>query len=160
MAVIKMRMAKGKISDILVLRLQRGEEIIESIKQACCEYDIKNAVIISMIGSLNGASYCDPVINSKVKSFISYADPISLKCPVQLLSAHGEICHHDDGEVRIHIHATFADSEGNAYGGNLTSEGNQALCTINIFIGIIEGVDMGFEWDEIMGEMMFCPKEI
>lgn len=153
-------MAEGKISRILVLRLKRGEEIIEGIRQACQKYNINNAVIISMIGSMNGASFYDPVINPKVKAFISYADPISLECPVQLLSAHGEICHQEDGEIRIHIHATFADSKGNAYGGNLTSEGNQALCTVNIFVGVIEGVDMGFEWDEIMGEKMFCPKKI
>jgi predicted DNA-binding protein with PD1-like motif len=155
-----MNMAKGKISDILVLRLQRGEEIIESIKQACLKYDIKNAVILSMIGNLNGATYYDPVINPKVKSFVSYADPISLECPVQLLSAHGEICHIEDGELSIHLHATFADSEGNAYGGNLTPDGNPALCTVNIFIGVVAGVDMRFEWDDILGGKFFCPKEI
>jgi hypothetical protein len=47
---------------------------MKSIKRACQKYDIQNAVIISMIGSLNGASYYDPVINPKVKSFISYAE--------------------------------------------------------------------------------------
>jgi predicted DNA-binding protein with PD1-like motif len=154
-----MNLAKGKISNILVMRLQRGDDIMESITQACQKHDVQNAVIISMIGSLNGASFYDPVINPKVKSFISYADPITLKCPVQLLNGGGEICHRD-GELNIHIHATFADSAGNAYGGNLTKEGNQALNTINIFIGVIEGVDMGFEWDDILGEKMFCPKEV
>jgi predicted DNA-binding protein with PD1-like motif len=154
-----MIMAKGKISDILVMRLQRDDEVTESIKQACRKYGIKNGVIISMIGSLNGAKFYDPVINPKVKCGISYADPIFLECPTQFLSAHGEICHDEAGEICIHIHATLADSKGNAYGGHLAGEENRALNTLNIFIGVIEDVDMGFEWDDTIGYMMFCPKK-
>jgi predicted DNA-binding protein with PD1-like motif len=158
--VIEMETAKGKISGILVMRLQRGDDIIESIKRVCQNYDVKNAVIISMIGSLNGAAYYDPVINPKVKCFVSYADPIYLECPVQLLSAHGEIGHDEKGEICIHIHATLADSKGNAYGGHLAAEGNQALNTVNIFIGVIEGVDMGYKWDDIMEGNVFSPRQI
>jgi predicted DNA-binding protein with PD1-like motif len=160
LTVTKMNMAKGEISDILVIRLKRGEEIKAGVMEACRKYEIKNAVIMSMVGSLNGAVYYDPVMNPDVKCGVSYADPISLERPVQLLSAHGEVCHRDDGELYIHIHATFADSQGNAYGGHLADEGNQALCTVNIFVGVIAGVEMGFEWDEIMGDTMFCPKEV
>jgi hypothetical protein len=47
------------------------------------------------------------------------------------------------------------DLQGNAYGGHLAGEGNQALNTVNIFIGVIEGVDMGFEWDDILGGRIF-----
>jgi predicted DNA-binding protein with PD1-like motif len=159
--VNKMETAKGKISEILVMRLQRGDDIIGSIKQACQNYDVKNAVIISMIGSLNGAAYYDPVINPKVKCFVSYADPIYLQCPVQLLGAHGEICHDEEGEICVHIHATFADSQGNAYGGHLAAKGNQVLNTANIFIGVIEGVDMGYKWDDvILGGNVFSPRQL
>jgi predicted DNA-binding protein with PD1-like motif len=154
-----MNIAKGKISNILVMQLQRGDEIIESIRQACRKYSVKNAVIMSMIGSLSGAKYYDPVMNPNVKCGVSYADPIFLECPVQFLSGHGEICLNEDGDVRIHIHAVFADSKGNAYGGHLAEEGNRALNTINIFIGVIEGVNMGFEWDDILGMMVFTLKK-
>jgi predicted DNA-binding protein with PD1-like motif len=160
MEVIKLKTAKGKISDILVIRLQRGDEIMGSITQVCRENSIKNAVIMSMIGSLKGATYYDPVMNPKVKCGVSYADPIFLECPVQLLSGHGEVCHDEDGELCVHIHATFADSQGNAYGGHLAGEGNQALNTVNIFIGIIEGIDMGFEWDDNLGGKIFFPKQV
>jgi predicted DNA-binding protein with PD1-like motif len=158
--VIPVKTAKGKISSILVVRLQRGDDLIGSIMQACEEYGVKNAAIISMVGSLNGATYYDPVINPKVKSWISYADPIFLECPAQILSAHGEICHTEDGKLDIHIHATFADSKGNACGGHLVGEGNQALNTVNIILAIIEGVDMGFEWEDILGQMSFYPKQV
>jgi predicted DNA-binding protein with PD1-like motif len=154
-----MKMAKGKINDIVVMRLNRGEEIVESITRACQEYNIKNATIINIVGSLQGAKFYDPVKNPSWKCGISYADPILLECPVQFLGASGEIAH-DGDELRIHIHATLADSKGNAYGGHLSEDGNQSLNTINICIGIIEGVDMGFEMDEELGLMAFCPKEV
>jgi predicted DNA-binding protein with PD1-like motif len=156
-----MEMAKGKTIDTLVLRLQRGEDVMESIKQACRKYGVKNGVIKSMVGSLKGAIYFDPIINPKVKCFISYADPIFLECPVQLLSGHGEICHEEDGELNVHIHATLADSKGNAYGGHLADEGNLALNTVNIFIDVIEGVDMSYAWDDvILGGKVFFPKQL
>jgi predicted DNA-binding protein with PD1-like motif len=155
-----MQKAKGKVSDILVMRLQRGDEIIESIKQACREYGVKNGVILSMIGSLDGAKYFDPVKNLNAKAGISYADPIFLASPVELLSAHGEICHNAEGEIFVHIHAAMADSQGNSYGGHLAEEGNKVMNTINIFIGVIDEVDMSFEWEDALGVMSFVPKQI
>jgi predicted DNA-binding protein with PD1-like motif len=158
--VIKMRTAKGKISDIIVVRLQRGEDVVESIKQACLDYGIKNAVILSIIGSMDGASYFDPIVNPKEKCGISYGDPITLERPVQLLTAQGEICLNDKGELFVHLHATFADSQGNAYGGHITGLPNKVLNTINAFIGVIEGVDMTYQYDDSHGGMVFFPKQI
>jgi predicted DNA-binding protein with PD1-like motif len=158
--VIKMRKAKGKVSDIIVIRLQRGEDVIGSIKQACLDYGIKNAVIISMIGSFDGASYYDPIINPKERCGISYGDPITLERPVQLLTAQGEICEDDKGEINVHLHATFADSQGNSYGGHISGLLNKALNTINAFIGVIDGVDMSYEYDDLLDGMVFCPKQL
>ena len=154
-----MKKAKGKVREILVIRLQRGDDIIENIKKACIEEGIYNAVITSMIGSLDGASYFNPIINPKVISGVSYGEPITLKRPVQLLSGHGEICKDENGDINVHIHATFADSKGNAYGGHISGLTNRALNTVNIFIDVIEGVDMSFEMDEQLGGPIFCPKQ-
>jgi predicted DNA-binding protein with PD1-like motif len=155
-----MKTAEGNIKKVIVMRLQRGDEIMESIKRTCREYGVKNGVITSMIGSLSGVTYFDPVMNPDCKCGISYADPIFLPSPTQVLSGHGEICHDEAGEVCVHIHATFADSQGNAYGGHLAAEGNKALNTLNIFIEVLEGVEMSFEWDEELGVMAFYPKAV
>jgi predicted DNA-binding protein with PD1-like motif len=155
-----MFVAKGKIKEILVLRLVRGEDLCGGITKACEKYGIKNAVIISIVGSLDGASFYDPIINSKDPSGISYADPITMEKPVEVLSAQGEICHTVDGAIALHVHATFADSAGKCYGGHLIGEDNKVLNVLNIFIGIIEGVDMGFAYEEVLGADSFCPKEI
>jgi len=155
-----MNVAKGTIRDILVIRLRRGDDMMGSIKEACLAHGVKNAVIISMVGSLNGATYYDPRFDPNDKSGISYGAPLVLESPAELLTAQGEICHREDGELSIHIHATFADSKGRAVGGHIIGEGNKCLNTLNIFIGVIDGVDMGFAWDEVLGMPAFCPKEV
>ena len=155
-----MQIAKGKVTDIIVIRLGRGEDMIGGIKEACKKNGIKHGVIISLVGSLDGAYYCCPVVNQNNKSGISNCDPMLLSSPATVLSAAGEICHDKNGEISIHMHATFVSSDGKAYGGHIEGEGNKVLNTLNVVIGIIEGVDMGFEWDEMLGEMKFCPKEL
>ena len=155
-----MRVAAGDISRIIVIRLQRGENVIESIKKACKENNVKNAVVISIIGSFDGAAYYDPIINPKERCGISYGEPITVAGPMQLLTAQGEICQDDKGEVNVHLHATFADSKGNAHGGHISGLVNRVLNTLNVFVGVIEGVDMSYEYDELLDGMVFCPKQL
>jgi predicted DNA-binding protein with PD1-like motif len=151
--------AKGKISYIYVIRLPRGEDIMAGIKRVCFENNIKNAVIISMIGSLYDAYYCDPIVDTSKKNGISGID-LKLEGPLEVLTVQGEICHKNDGDLLVHMHVTCADGKGNVYGGHITGEGNIVLNTMNIFIGIIDGIDMGIKLDDTLGIPAFCPKEI
>jgi predicted DNA-binding protein with PD1-like motif len=155
--VIEMKIANGTINKVLVARLQRGEDVIEGIKKVCQDNGVKNAVIISMIGSLYRARYTGPINDPSVKCGTGGTD-IQLEGPIEMLTGQGEICHKDDGELSIHIHATFTDSKGNAYGGHLFSDENEVLNTLNVFIGVIEGVDMGIELDKDLDIMAFSPR--
>jgi predicted DNA-binding protein with PD1-like motif len=160
--VIEMKTVKGKISDILVVRLKNGESMMKGIKQACVDNGVKNAVIINMTGSLDGACYSVPVKDQSKASGVAGSGPIWLEGPLELLTGQGEIRHQDDGELSVHLHGTFADAKGNAYGGNIEGEENKALFTLNIVIGVIEGVNMGLEWEDTLGLsiLQFCPREI
>jgi predicted DNA-binding protein with PD1-like motif len=157
--VIAMKMANGKISDILAVRLQRGEEMLDGVKRVCLANGIKNAVILSMIGSLDGACYTDPIVDSSKQNGISGID-LQLEGPLEVLTAQGEICHHDNGDLLVHIHVTCADSKGVAYGGHIMGGGNKVLNTLNIFIGVIDGINMGIELDNTLGIPAFCPKNV
>ena len=155
-----MNIAKGRIGEIIVIRLVRGEDMMGCIKKACEEKGINNGVILSVVGSLNGAYYVCPVVDVTKKSIVVNSPPILLESPAQLLAGGGEICHDDNGEIDVHMHATFTDGKGLVYGGHIPSEGNIVMNTLNVFIGIIEGVDMGEEWEELLGAYTFCPKEV
>jgi len=151
---------KGHIREVLVIRLMRGENIYAGIVEACEQNNVRNAAIISVVGSLNGVSFYEPIVDPGHVSGISYGEAIRLEGPVEVLSVQGEICHTKDGDIKIHLHATFADREGKAYGGHLMEENIEVLNVINVFLGIIEGVDMGFEYEAVLGGDSFHPKGI
>jgi len=155
-----MDVAKGRTSEMLVIRLCRGDDLMESIYAACEKYGVKNGVIVSIVGSVKEAVFFDPEPNDADPSGIAYGDPIYVRYPAEFLSGNGEICHKEDGSLSVHIHAVFSDSTGKAYGGHIVGPGNKALNTLNIFIQIIEGVDMGFAFDPATGNPAFHPVEI
>lgn len=148
------------ISRVLVLRLCRGEDIMGSIRAACEEYDIRAACIMSMVGSVQEAVFYDPRPDDRDPAGISYGDPIYVHYPAELISAHGEINILENGERSIHVHAAFADAQGHISGGHLMGEGNKALNTVNIFIGIMDGVEFGVKYDPVLQAPCFCPREI
>lgn len=150
--------AIAAISRVLVLRLCRGEDIMESIRAACREHDIRAACIMSMVGSVQEAVFYDPRPDDSDPSGISYGDPIHVCYPAELISAHGEINILEDGQRNIHIHAAFADSQGRVSGGHLMGEGNKALNTVNIFIGIMDEVEFGVKYDPVLQAPCFCPR--
>lgn len=154
-----MDVAKGRASDILVIRLCRGEDLTESIYQACERYGIRNAAIVSMVGSLKRAVFYDPRPDERDPSGVAYGDPIYVEYPAELLSGNGEICHRDDGSLSLHVHAVFADSQGRAFGGHIMGPGNETLNTLNIFLQVIDGVDMGFAYDPVLEIPAFHPVE-
>lgn len=157
--VKEMKTAKGKLNEVLVVKLQRGDELTSGIRKACIEHGVTSGVILSMVGSLFNIHCINPITDSSKKCGVGDVD-LKFDEPVELMTGQGEICQKENGELLVHIHATIADSQGNAYGGHLVGEDNMVLNTINAFIGIIDGVDMGIEWDETIGLMQFSPKTI
>ena len=155
-----MRMATGKINDIIAVRFKKGENVLKGIKKICEDNDIKNAVIISMIGSVEGVLYSYPVKDEKKESGIRASGGVWHEGPAIMLTAQGHISHKDDGELYVHLHGTFADWEGNAYGGNIDGEDMTTLLTLEIIIGVIDGIDMGMEFDETVGGEVFSPRNV
>ena len=151
--------AIARISRVLVLRLCRGEDIMGSIRAACEEHNIRAACIMSMVGSVQEAVFYDPRPDDSNPAGISYGDPLYVRYPAELISAHGEINILENRERSIHVHAAFADSEGRVSGGHLMGEGNKALNTVNIFIGIMDEVEFGVKYDPVLQAPCFCPRE-
>ena len=148
------------ISHVLVIRLHRGEDIMGSISAACEEHNINAACILSMVGSVQEAVFYDPRPDASDPAGISYGNPIYVHYPAEVISAHGEINVLENGKRSIHIHASFADSKGNISGGHLIGEGNKALNTVNIFIGIMDNVEFGVKFDPYLQAPCFNPREL
>ena len=94
-----------------VVRLNKGENVIESLKKLCKEENIKLAEITGL-----GAS-------DKVEIGVFNTNTKEYKTKVfegmfEITSLVGNATR-KDGEVYLHIHINFGDAEGNVYGGHL-----------------------------------------
>ncbi|MCR1950802.1 MULTISPECIES: PPC domain-containing DNA-binding protein [Clostridium] len=124
----------------IVLRLEKGEEVIESIKKVCEEQKI-------IAGSISGLGATNHVVvglfkpNEKKYYSSTYEDDF------EITNITGNISVMDE-EVYLHIHGTFANLEGKCIGGHL----NKAVisATAEIIINRINGA-IGRKFDENIG---------
>ncbi|MFC2114931.1 PPC domain-containing DNA-binding protein [Bacteroidota bacterium] len=115
----------GQFEKVIVVRMKQGADLLEGLKSAAEKETIKNAVILSGIGSL--VSYHIHVVDNN--TFPSENVFIKNDTPVDLTSVNGYIF---DG--RVHAHVNVSD-ERLALGGHL-EPGNEVFTFAIITIGI------------------------
>ena len=152
-----MEAAQGKLGRVITVRLKPGTDVLLGLTEACRKYGISNGVILSAIGSLDGAKYCD-IVELPTKAGCGYGEVLHLSGLIELISATGIVCHSEDGDVNLHIHMTMSDRYGIGYGGHLV-EGTIVKMTVDAVIAEIEGVDMIRQWDEDLEVPLFAPKQ-
>jgi len=117
----------GNFKRIVVARLKHGTDLLDGLNKAVKKEQIKNAVILSGIGSLT--SYHVHAVDNTTfptKNIFFKADG-----PQDLLSVNGYVL---DG--RVHAHITFSDEE-KALGGHL-EPGTNVFTFAIITIGVLE----------------------
>ncbi len=126
--------------ETIVLRLEKDEEVIESIKNLCEKEDIK-------AGSISGLGASNYVVVGlfKVEEKKYYSN--TFEEDFEITNLTGNISRMND-EVYLHIHGTFANVEGKCIGGHL----NKAVisATSEIIITKING-DIGRKFSEEIG---------
>lgn len=153
-----MQSATGRFGRLLAIRMAPGEDILESLDNACEKAGIKHGVIVSGIGSMNGASFFNPVPLKDKKAGFGYSDAIILRGAIELVSMNGMICEGDDGKRLFHVHCSFSDQYGNGWGGHLI-EGNRVLLTVDVIVAEIDDLFMGRRYDEDLEVFIFNPTE-
>jgi predicted DNA-binding protein with PD1-like motif len=110
----------------VLIRIQSGEDMLESLKFAVQEKSIKNGVILSGIGSVSEYHY--HVVSDKNLPPAEEFPKASV--PMDLTSVQGYILNQ-----RVHAHITLSD-ENSMVGGHL-EPGTKALTFIIITIGVL-----------------------
>lgn len=123
-----------------ILRIDKGEELIESLKKFCHEQQVKLGTV-SGIGATNKITL--GLFETKTKKYLQ-----------KELSGDFEICPLSgnittmNGETYLHLHINLADKEQHSWGGHL----NKAYISAT-FEGVIEKIDgkVGREFSEEIG---------
>jgi predicted DNA-binding protein with PD1-like motif len=108
-------------NEIIVVKLDNGESLLDSLNDVIEKHKIKSALILSGIGMLkdfeigyyNGSGY-------ENKAFQN---------PMELLSMHGSIAEGKDS--KIHIHVSLASADHMVLGGHLM---RAKVCVLNEII--------------------------
>ena len=102
-----------KFKNKWIVRIDKGEEVIQTIKKVCEDNKIK-------LGSISGIGAADRVtiglFNTKNKQYQSQ----ELIGDYEITNLSGNISTMN-GEIYLHLHIGLSDSKYNAYGGHLTS---------------------------------------
>ena len=129
-----------KSGNRIVLRLNRGEEILSSITDLCKKENIKAASVngIGATQSVEAGFY-----SFKKKKYCGYC----FNQNMEILSLLGNISTKDD-EPYLHLHIVVSNDEGEALGGHLTKA--VISVTAEISIDIIDTY-IGREADSLTG---------
>ena len=116
------------VDQTVLLRLDVGEEIHESIQKVAEYYNIKTAQV-SAIGAVERTTVGFYDSTSQEYHTIKYDEGL------ELTSLQGNISQ-NNGKYHGHFHITLSDREGNVYGGHLIESYIHLTC--EIFIRIID----------------------
>ena len=130
--------------DTVIVRLQHGDLLKESIKRICTEKDIKAGVIISSVGSL-------------VKARIRNAGATEIKelsQDLEIISLNGTVSIN-----RIHLHICVSDKNLLTFGGHL-EDGCIVNTTCELAILVLDEFEFDKEFDNETGYNELLIKKI
>jgi len=133
-----------KIGNTLVLRVDRGEELLKTIQSACEQENVK-------FGFITGLGAADHAVVGlyRVEEQKYYSNTFDGE--MELTSLIGNVTEMN-GKVYLHLHANFAKADGQVVGGHLSEAVISG--TGEIFIQILDG-SMGRRRDEATGLNVF-----
>ena len=127
-----------RFKNTIVARIDKGEEILDKIKEIALKEDIKLANV-NALGATN--EFTVGLYNIDEKKYYSN----EFKGNFEIVSLTGSI-NTFNGEFYTHIHMSCGDGKGKVFGGHLNKAIVSATC--EMFINIIDGEVDRFHDDE------------
>jgi predicted DNA-binding protein with PD1-like motif len=136
--------------EIVVVGLEPGEMLLESIREAIREHDIQNGAVVSGIGTLKTCQ----MHYVQHTGFPPRDERYTLEKPLELVSVSGAIA---DGEPHLHIVVSCRDEE--VYAGHLEDE-SEVLYLAEIVVLKFNDLEMARRFDAERGISLLGPKGV
>ncbi|EOD01176.1 PPC domain-containing DNA-binding protein [Caldisalinibacter kiritimatiensis] len=118
-----------KFDNKYVVRIDKGEEVVESLKKFCKEENIR-------LASVTAIGAADKIILGLFKSDEKKYYSKEYEGDYEITGLNGNISTMD-GEVYIHLHITIAGEDNTAIGGHLNSAVISGTC--EMFVDVLAG---------------------
>ncbi len=133
-----------RFNDAYVVRMDRGEEVMETLT-ALCEQEGIRLASVEAIGAVDRAVVGLYDVGEKVYHKKEFTEPMEL---TSLLGTVTE----KDGKPYLHLHATFCDANMQAHGGHVNALHISATC--EMVLRLLPG-QVGRRLDEVTGLNLF-----
>ena len=132
-------MVNGGVTGIVVLGLEPGDLLLESIRKAIRKHRIRDGAIVSGIGTLKNCRlhYIEGIDFPPQNQFFMVAKPL------ELLSVSGTIADREP-----HVHVVISRGETEVFAGHL-EDGSEVAYLAEIAILKFGGVPMTRQWDPV-----------
>jgi predicted DNA-binding protein with PD1-like motif len=117
----------SEMKRVVLVRLKYDTDLLEGLQQAVKNEKIKNAVILSGVGSVT-SYHVHAVSNTTLPATLAYSEHAG---PMDLIAVNGYVL-----GGRIHAHITMTDDK-KAFGGHL-HEGTKVFTFAIVTLGILE----------------------
>ncbi|MDP3765475.1 MAG: DNA-binding protein [Nanoarchaeota archaeon] len=121
-----------KIKDTYIVRLERGEKIIETLKNFCTKNKIRCGYLFG-IGALGEVELAHYIVENK-----KYTSKI-FKQPLEIVNMTGNVATMNN-EIYLHCHITLSDEEMMSIAGHLKEGVLSATCEI-VLVKLNAGVN-------------------
>jgi len=133
-------MKSKKIGDTYVLRLERGDKIMQSIKGFCVKNNISLAYF-SGLGALDEVELGQYIFENKEYTSKKFGEPLEIANIIGNVTTM-------DNETYLHCHITLSNKEMKAFGGHLVEGKISATCEIFL---VVLGDSIGRKYDDFIG---------
>lgn len=133
-----------RFNDAYVVRMDRDEEVMETLT-ALCEQEGIRLASVEAIGAVDRAVVGLYDVGEKVYHKKEFTEPMEL---TSLLGTVTE----KDGKPYLHLHATFCDANMQAHGGHVNALHISATC--EMVLRLLPG-QVGRQLDEVTGLNLF-----
>jgi predicted DNA-binding protein with PD1-like motif len=124
-----------------VLKIRPGEFLADRLRAFARETGVKNAVILSAVGSVKNARLRGIKAGAKLPITEPRMHVHQVEGPLELLGLEGNFAPDPHGEVDCHLHALVGKSSGEVIGGHLFDAEVFATCEVMLGEVIAEGIE-------------------
>ncbi len=155
--------AAGQPGRVIVGRLLPGIDLIEGVAEVCKRHDVRQALIVGVIGSLLNPRFSGYVRGVPASEARAGRVPLVMNAPegpAHLLSGQGLVCRTEDGtELVVHLHCVIEDAESNLRGGCFRESGTIVLSVVEVTLVEVTGLQLIRRRDPATGRVFTIPSQ-
>lgn len=124
-----------------IIKIEPGAKLRDRLLEFAQQTKIRNAVIISAVGSVLNVRYRGIKTGAKLPITEPRMHQHEAVGPLELLGLEGNLISTDQGDVDCHLHIMLGKSSGDVIGGHLFDAEVFASCEILLTEMIVDGVE-------------------